>query len=350
MDYFVSAGVGRVVLRTKDGTPIVYGKTFTETGINLSVSSADIRGGLANPLISRYFYDSAMSLTLTDALFNMKYIALNTGSTIKVGGNAQTTETITTDIANQITVVGTPVKWNNAGTYGVYSIAGTSEWKKIEFTGKTAQVNNLPVGTKVCVEYTAYDDTASQMTIPSAIIPDEVHCTLTLPLFSAGSMADLSTASVVAELEYEIPRFQLSGAVDLSLTSSGASTTPISGNALVSFEGTDCSNAGRYGTLTQRVFGEKWTKGLEALAVSGGNEIEMTSSGDTYKLNIIKIMSDGRTGTAINEKLTFTSGTEATCTVDNKGVITPVATGTSTITITATEEPTITCSAQVTVK
>ena len=106
---YILAGVGTIQLFDKSGGDIVAtSKTLTESGISFTVTAEDIRGGLANKLLGQYFHDSGMALTLTDALFNMNYLALNVGGTISVGGDAMTTEQVTTTTANKITVTDTP--------------------------------------------------------------------------------------------------------------------------------------------------------------------------------------------------------------------------------------------------
>ena len=75
--------------------------------------------------------------------------------------------------------------------------------------------------------------------------------------------------------------------------------------------------------------------------------------GGTETLSIVGFYDDGKHTTALNSNLTFTSGTTATATVSNAGVITAVAAGTSQIKVvaTATSDWTnpVECYAQVTV-
>ena len=59
--------------------------------------------------MSRYFHDSLMSATITDALFDLQYLALNVGGNITIGGSSLVTESVTTNVVNRITITGTPV-------------------------------------------------------------------------------------------------------------------------------------------------------------------------------------------------------------------------------------------------
>ena len=92
---------------------------------------------MANALLSQYFHDSAMGLTLTDALFSLEYLALNVGGTIQAGADVLTVEQVTTAEANKITVSETPQKFGNFGVIGWYSVVGEDNWTKITFAPET---------------------------------------------------------------------------------------------------------------------------------------------------------------------------------------------------------------------
>ena len=121
MKKYILAGVGTVEAFTQSTTnpeKILTATSLQESGLTTSVTSEDIRGGLSNPLLGRYFHDSMLEANIVDALFDMNYLALNIGGSITVGGNTLTTESVTTSAADSITVTGTPVAFGNAGTVG----------------------------------------------------------------------------------------------------------------------------------------------------------------------------------------------------------------------------------------
>lgn len=315
----------------------------TEPRVASWFEKIDIRGGLSNPLLGRYFHDSLLESNITDALFDMTYIALNVGGEITVGGDSLVTESVTTTTANEVTVTGTPVAFGNAGLVGWMTIEGEDNWQPITFTGKTAEVSDLPSGTNVCVRYNAYDDAMKQFIIPSNVIPSEIHVVMTYPLFAATTdVQSLSTSSKVGELIVDIPRFQFNGSVELSLTSSGAATSNLSGSALAVNDTINCSDMGRYGTVKLRTFGGKWYDNLIAMAVDGA-EMSM-KTGDTKTLKVVGIFQDkGTTLTGVlnNANLTFTSSSSSVATVSTAGVVTAAGTGTATIEIVATDKPSV---------
>lgn len=290
-----------------------------------------------------------MSATITDALFNLQYLALNVGGNITIGGSSLVTESVTTTVANQIIITGTPVAFGTAGTVGFYTIEGQEDYKSISFVGKTANVSNLPIGSKVCVTYNTNDDAMQTFTVPSAIIPSEVHLEMTYPLFAGGiTNQTLSTSSQVGELIVDIPRFQLSGSTTLSMTASGVSNSSLSGQALASYTTANCSDMGMYGTVKMKIYGKNWSEDLESMAVDGA-EISM-NTGEKLTLKVVGVFSGGITGVLNNSNLTFTSDAQATATVSNVGEIEAKQAGTTIIEITATDKPDIKAYAEVTVE
>ena len=339
---FILASVGTVdLIDPSTGEIIVTSKTLTESGISFSVTAEDIRGGMANKLLGQYFHDSAMALNMTDALFNLQYLALNVGGTITVGGNAITTEQITTTVADKITVSETPQKFGNVGVLGWYSIAGENNWSKIDFdaTTKTATVSGLASGTTVCVKYVKNDASAEQFIVSSAFIPSQCHAILTLPLFKAGtdSKTSFTSSSKVGEVQVEIPNFLLGGAQDLSLTASGASTTNLSGNALTTFDGTEgCDGDGYYARLIQITYNKDEFADVKYIVVSDSDiDLEV---GDKQILEVLAIYGGMTAPKRIEaSKLTFTSSADAVATVDENGEVTGEGAGSAVIDVVVTD-------------
>ena len=338
MSKFVLASVGTVqFFDQSSGDLIVTSKTLVDSGINFSVTAEDIRGGMANALLSRYLHDSAMALTLTDALFDFSYMALNVGGTIQTGADVLTLEQVTTTEANKITVKDTPQKFGNFGVIGWYALSGSDDWTTITFDQdtKTANVADLPQGTTVCVKYTKTDASAEQFVVSSAFIPAQVYGVLTLPLFKAGTdTKQYSNSSKVGEVQIEIPNFMFDGNMELALTSAGTTTTPLSGNALATFTGLEgCdSNDGYYAKLKQVTYNKDEFADVKAIVVADAN-VELKAT-ETQTLQVYAIYSGIKAPKLIdNSKLTFTSSNDTYASVDAKGVVTANAQGSATIEI-----------------
>lgn len=349
MSNYILAGVGTIEAFTQSSTQptrIFTSKTLQESGISISVTAEDIRGGLSNPLLGRYFHDSILEANITDALFNLQYLALNVGGEVVVGGSSLVTETVAGG-SGTLTVQGTPVAFGNAGTVGWYTVAGQEDWAPLTFEGKVATVDGVVSGTDYCVRYNANDAGIQEFTVPSAIIPSEVHLVMTYPLFAGGTNVEqISTSSQVGELIVDIPRFQFAGNVELSLTSSGAATSNLSGSALASYTTANCDDMGTYGTIKQKIYGGNWYDELRTIAVDGGNFSVPTSG--TKTLKVIGIFKNG-TGILDNSKLTFTSSANNTASVNTSGVVSGVAAGSANITVTVTDKTSIATMVGVTV-
>lgn len=348
MSNYILAGVGTIEAFTQSSTQptkIFTSKTLQESGISISVTAEDIRGGLSNPLLGRYFHDSILEANITDALFNLQYLALNVGGEVVIGGSSLVTETVTAG-SGTLTVQGTPVAFGTAGTVGWYTPAGQEDWAPLTFEGKVATAT-VTSGTDYCVRYNANDAGIQEFVVPSAIIPSEVHLVMTYPLFAGGTSPEaISTSSQVGELIVDIPRFQFAGNVELSLTSSGAATSNLSGSALASYTTANCNDMGTYGTVKQKIYGGNWYDDLTTIAVDGGNF--SIANGATKKLKVIGIFKNG-TGVLDNSKLTFTSSASSTASVANTGVVTGAATGSANITVTVTDKTSVATMVGVTV-
>ena len=284
-----------------------------------------------------YLHDSAMALTMTDSLFSLTYLSLQTGSLIQAGADVLTLEQVTTTVANKITVKDTPQKFGQFGVIGWYALSGSDDWTTITFDQdtKTANVADLPQGTTVCVKYTKTDASAEQFTVSSAFIPAQVYAVITLPLFKSGTDSkQFSNSSKVGEIQVEIPNFMFDGAVDLALTSSGATTTPLSGHALATFTGLEgCdSNDGYYAKLKQVTYNKDEFADVKAIDVADAN-LEWKAT-ETQTLQVYAIYSGIKAPKLIdNSKLTFTSSNDTYASVDAKGVVTANAQGSATIEI-----------------
>lgn len=349
MSNYILAGVGTIEAFTQSSTQptkIFTSKTLQESGISISVTAEDIRGGLSNPLLGRYFHDSILEANITDALFNLQYLALNVGGQVVIGGSSLVTETVVGG-SGTLTVQGTPAAFGNAGTVGWYTIEGQEDWAPLTFNGKVATVEGVTSANTYCVRYNATDAGIQEFIVPSAIIPSEVHLVMTYPLFAGGTNVEqISTSSQVGELIVDIPRFQFAGNVELSLTSSGAATSNLSGSALASYTTANCNDMGTYGTIKQKIYGGNWYDELTTMAVDGGNF--SLANGATKTLKVIGIFKNG-TGILDNSKLTFTSDATSTATVNTSGVVTGAGTGNANITITVTDKPAIATMVGVTV-
>jgi hypothetical protein len=323
------------------GEKIFESKTLLNESIEFTATDTEIRGGSGNKLLSKVFYDSGMNVTLENATFDLQYLALTTGSKITVSGDALTTEQYTVAIANQLTVTDEPQNVLGYGKIGWYRKTDADEWIKVDFTGKTANIQNVPKDTVICVQYAHKDAGMKEFVINSNFIPSTISLVLTFPLFVASGSDLKSTSQKAGEVQIWINRYQINAGQSLSITSNGASTTSLSGSALASFTGTEsCSEIdGIYGTFKQIITGAKMTDGLKSIAILNSDDISLNDT-ETYQLSTVGIYGNGIGSNVIpNDKLTYSVKEGISATVTSTGLVTAKSTaGTTTIEVGITGE------------
>jgi hypothetical protein len=341
---YIMAGVATVdLIDPSSNALIVTTKTLTESGLNMSVSSEEIRGSTGNVLLGKYYHTSKFDLTLTDPIFDLEYLALNAGSSITAGGDIMKQEQITATAANSITVSTTPVELSTlTGIVGWYKVVGASNdaWTMCTFnaTTKTATVTGVAQGNTVCVKYFISNSASRTFVVSSSYIPATVHAYMRIPLFQSGATSQsFSSSSQVGEIQVDIPKFQLSGSENLAMKSNGAATTSLSGSALANFGGTQsCNDTGYYAIITENIYNKDTFANVTALAVADG-DIDLLVNG-TQTLQVYAIYNDGTVPTLIdNTLLTFVSSAVGNATVTSEGVVTGVQAGTANIEITVAD-------------
>ena len=120
-----------------------YAKTLTESTFNFAITAEDIRGGKGNGLLGRYFHDSTLTATLTDAMFDLNYIALSLGVNVESGGLSVKEEELKVGVDNTVTTTETPVAFDGT-MIGWYKKPTDTDWtigtiagNKMTITGRT---------------------------------------------------------------------------------------------------------------------------------------------------------------------------------------------------------------------
>lgn len=339
----ILAGVGNVSLFDQNTNAlIVTSKTLTTSGISAEVNAEEARGGQGNLLLGKYFHDSAFKLDLTDQLWDLNYLALNMGGSITASSDIITQEQITVTEAGKITVTNKPVAFTTTsgviGWFKPVSASSDDSYQIFSFDEKGVGTADVKKGDVLCVKYVISDSTARKFVVRANYIPSVVHAVLTLDVFKSGASEQTSgigSSSKIGEVIVDVPNFQLEGAQDLSLTSSGIADISLSGSALATFDGeASCDNDGYYATITERKLNAGEWDNVAALAVADGN-VEIAVN-ETSTLRIYKIFNNGTQPSLVdNSKLTFTSAAPATATVDETGTVKGIAQGITTVEIVA---------------
>ena len=330
---------------------IATSNSLTTAGLDLAVTMEEIRGGNSNPIQGYLPHSSSFSVNAEDCLFDMNYVALNCGGDITSTADVMTNETITTSVANKITVTNTPVAMaGNTAVVGWYKLASSTEdaWTTITFSGKDATVSSLPTGSVVCVKYFYSNTSARKFTVSSAFIPKVIRAVITYTLYATSQSGAGTSNAKIGELIVEIPNFQFNGTQSLSISSSGATTSPISGNALVTYTGS-CNDVGYYALIKEVITNKDPFANVTMIGVADG-DIDLSSTYTTETIKVYGFYNDGTAPSLLdNSLLTFTSGTAGTATVgSHTGIVQRVAAGSSVISIEVTSKPSLSTTANVT--
>lgn len=337
----ILAGVSRAIL-LRGNSLFAVCNTLTDSTFNAAVSAEEIRGGAGNSLWAKYFHDSGLTVTLTDITFDLERMAVSFGTTLRQGGLSFKEEETTVTTAKQVPLSGTPLALEGT-LVAWYSKPGQDNWTT--GTVKTSggkyyiQVDAATVGEKYCVKYFWQNENAESIVIPAQYVPGTVHMILISDIYPAeGSAEDVANSSIIGHLITDLPRVQLDGTQDLSLTSTSAATTSLSGSALaVSSDANSCETDAYYGTMTQEIFGATWQDNVVALAIED-NDIQLATSG-TATLSVYAVYGGNKASQKKdNSNFTFSvvGGSSSVITVDATGTVTAKGKGSAYVEVTLT--------------
>ena len=304
------AGVGTALL-FKGNDLIGVAKTLTESTFNFAITAEDIRGGKGNGLLGRYFHDSTLTATLTDAMFDLNYIALSLGVNVESGGLSVKEEELKVGADSTVTTTETPVAFDGT-MIGWYKKPTDTDWTIGTIAGNKMTITGSTQDAVYCVKYFYQNANAKSITIKSQYVPATLHVVVLTDLYS-GKVGTQSDATRYGRLIVDIPQFQLDGSQDLSLTATSAATVSLSGQALAVLDGTTCEEDPYYGTMTEEIYGAKWQDDVIALAIENA-ELDMNQN-DTEALIVRAVYGKGMASQRKdNSNFTFTVETSPAAT------------------------------------
>lgn len=316
------AGVGTALL-FKGNDLIGVAKTLTESTFNFAITAEDIRGGKGNGLLGRYFHDSTLTATLTDAMFDLNYIALSLGVNVESGGLSVKEEELKVGADNTVTTTETPVAFDGT-MIGWYKKPTDNDWTIGTITGNKMTITGGTQEAVYCVKYFYQNVNAKSITIKSQYVPATLHVVVLTDLYS-GKVGTQSDATRYGRLIVDIPQFQLDGSQDLSLTATSAATVSLSGQALAVLDGATCEDDPYYGTMTEEIYGAKWQDDVIALAIENA-DIDLNQN-NTEALIVRAVYGKGMASQRKdNSNFTFTKVNDPTATatrvtVSTEGVV-----------------------------
>ena len=334
----ILASVGTLTFFDKSSKDIIAtANALTQNNIDITSTIDQIRAGTGNAVQGVFVHDTAFNVQAESATFKLDYMALNCGGQISANGDSIITETITTSVANTITVTNTPIALTGEGStvYGWYKLQSdtSNTWTTITFSGKNATVGDLPQGTTVCVKYLYSKTAIRQFKVAGNFVPSIVHAVLTIPLYASGATGVSTNSAQVGQLVIDIPNYSFNGSQSYSLNASGTSTAPLNGTALLTYGGGSCDDKGYYAIVNEEIYNLDPYADVRALVVAD-SDIDLVVD-ETQVLKVLAVY-NGLTSNRVvdNSELTFTSSATAVAEVSSAGVVTAKSVGTATIEIT----------------
>lgn len=300
--------VANVILRdptTKNA--LAYGKANVSSAFNLSMQNADVRAGINNSLLYRYYHTRELAINVEQATFDETVLALNVGSLVSTGNvNVVQTECVQL-VGDEGTIALTPV-----GDVSVLFPDGTIQ--TVTPSTKTITVSS-GASQKVDVVYVT-SKAADQITIGTTTPPSIVDLTLIAEIRSA----DQST--VVKYLQINVPQFQVAGNYTLNLTANGVSTQSLEGAALATFAA-DCTTGDYYAKVSFIPVSASAAY-TSIAAIPSTIAFSEASVPDTASISVLGIRGGMYQNANITSDCTFTkaSGGSASITVSAGGVVT----------------------------
>ena len=318
-----------------NGNLLGIGKTLLDSNVDMKLGSTDIKGGRGSQLQAVYYHTADLHIKITDTQWNLDFLSMAVGSDIVTGANVFTEETVTLGTSGAGTVVGTPIVVDGTTIYGWVTLpSGIVE--KVIFTGSNFTSSLGTIGQVVCVRYYHTNSASRQLTISSNVLPKIVRVELEALLVSSAS-----TTNRIGVVQINVPTATLTGAFSLAMKADGVSTTPLELRALSSNDLTSaaCSNVPVLAKIVETLDSANWYDNLLGLSIQGGDFGLVHPS--TKTILVYAVPTSGAAFLAPVGDLTFTSGTVGTATIGaHTGVVTTVATGTTTLRVVITAIPT----------
>lgn len=218
-------------------------------------------------------------------MFNMSYVAANCGSDLVKGGDVFKDEELKAETDGTVKLTATAVPFIGSEIYAYVRKDGDASDKRKKMPVVENKISGLDAGATYCVRYLYTDGAADKLVVSSQFIPKTLYAVLTVALY-AGDDKNAESATKVGKVVIKIPRFQLSGAMEISMTATGASQTALDGSAMA-YGGKGCDGRGVYAEIIQVIDNAHWYDEASGLIIED-NYIEMKAS--EYKVGSAPIV------------------------------------------------------------
>lgn len=344
------------------GDLIGHSNKIDTSNFTSSVNAGEIRAGLGAPIVFQIPDSSTFTGEVTSADFSLEARQLITGGKLSYNGTAPIMEKITATTTT-LTVSRTPVAaYGEPSSNETYSCYVGNDGINYGVNPSTKEIQNFTaeVGKTYCVTYYSELASARELTIPSAFSPTVARVTVKMAVYGAQGKEAMN-GSRIGYLFIYIPQASFaSGDFGVNGSQTETANTSWSFQAMAYDEADEtcsvCANDNSvFGYMVYVPCGTNAEmSAVKGLAVVGG--VVSVAENETVQIPVKYIMDDNSLINPRYADLTFVSAATATATVNEEGVITGVAAGSTTVTVSTkalkpntTDEPLYTATANVTV-
>lgn len=283
----------------KTGDLILNGKTLLNSSMTQAIQSQAIHAGKGSKKIFEYNYQKELSFSIEDATFSTSYICLqNNTKVLRELADYYTNEFITLDSTGKGTLSQEPV-----GNIHVENENGT--YTQIIPNGKDFTYPTL-AEQEVQVSY-AYKEMMDNITLSADSFPKAVRMVLNGDIMTNNGKEE--------EMQIVVPKFKPDGAMELSMTHDGVSSSALAGTSLA-------DNKGNYAYISFKAVNDEDVPVIKIAASPSEIDLDSTVSGDSEQITVYGIRG-GSYGVVLldNKTLTFTSDEPTIATVDADGLV-----------------------------
>lgn len=211
-NFLVSVGnaVGR---DASNGNAIFLGKANISSGVTVSTTAQEVRGGIGNGLLYIYYHSRKFDCKIQAATFDKQYLGMNVGSLSQ-------TSMVTAVQTENITLVSGVGTTTLVPTSDICVFLSDGSTQTITPTYKSFTVTNGAAQTVAAVYN--YSILAENITVDYVTPPKLIDLTITAELRD-------DTNSIVSYVQIRVPRYQVAGNYTLNLAANGVATTDLDG-------------------------------------------------------------------------------------------------------------------------
>lgn len=292
---------------------VVESKTLLSSAMTQSVQNTEIRGGYGNKLLYDWSYQKDLQFTLEDAAWREEYIALNNGVGILSGLSQFYKNNEPVVLAGGTgSVAETPIG-------NVYVKKPDGKFVTITPSGKNITVPGLTNET-VFVTY-RYETNINKIVISADNYPTSYRLVLKTQI--------VAQTGKIADVEIVVPRFKISGNMEINFGAAEAATSSMDGRALAWTDPDTGEDVYAYVNIKPTT-----TSSITFVGIAVSPSDITLSSGESEQLTVYGIQG-GLLNNIVNPTGTiFTSNDPAVATVDANGLVEYAGVGETFITVT----------------